>query len=87
MRHCRAAKTAAIGERPDDDGGPAVALPALSMGQDLIAGVQFAEVAVDERLGRLHDAEDRRGAKYCGRALIRRSRRAAFSGAGRRSMP
>ena len=46
-------KTAAIGERPDDYGGPAVALPALSMGQDLIAGVQFAEVAVDERLGRV----------------------------------
>jgi xanthine dehydrogenase YagR molybdenum-binding subunit len=46
-------KTAAIGERPDDYGGPAVALPALSMGQDLMAGVQFAEVTVDERLGRV----------------------------------
>ncbi|HEV8716806.1 MAG TPA: molybdopterin cofactor-binding domain-containing protein, partial [Candidatus Binatia bacterium] len=46
-------KTAALGERPDDYSGPAVAFPALSMGHDLIAGVQFAEVAVDERLGRV----------------------------------
>src|SRR3989442_1296361 len=46
-------KTAALGERPDDYGGPAVAFPSLSMGHELIAGVQFAEVTVDERLGRV----------------------------------
>ena len=46
-------KTAAIGERPDDYSGPAVAFPFLSMGQDLMAGVQFAEVSVDERIGRV----------------------------------
>ncbi len=46
-------KTAALGERLDDYGGPALALSRLSMGQDLMAGVQFAEVTVDERLGRV----------------------------------
>ena len=46
-------KTAALGERLDDYGGPALALPRLSMGQDLMAGAQFAEVTVDERLGRV----------------------------------
>jgi xanthine dehydrogenase YagR molybdenum-binding subunit len=46
-------KTAAIGERPDDYSGPAGSFPALSMGQDLVAGVQFAEVTVDERIGRV----------------------------------
>lgn len=44
-------KTAALGERSDDYSGPAVAFPMLSMGDDLMAGVQFAEVTVDERLG------------------------------------
>ena len=46
-------KTVAIGERPDDYSGPAVAFPFLSMGHDLMAGVQFAEVVVDERIGRV----------------------------------
>ena len=46
-------KTVAIGERPDDYSDPAVAFPFLSMGHDLIAGVQFAEVMVDERIGRV----------------------------------
>lgn len=46
-------KTAALGERLDDYSGPAVAFPALSMGHDLMAGVQFAEVTVDERIGRV----------------------------------
>ena len=46
-------KTAALGERPDDYDGPAVAFSRLSMGHDLMAGVQFAEVTVDERLGQL----------------------------------
>ncbi len=46
-------KTAALGERLDDYGGPAVAFSRLSMGHDLMAGVQFAEVTVDERLGQL----------------------------------
>jgi xanthine dehydrogenase YagR molybdenum-binding subunit len=46
-------KTAALGERLDDYGGPALASSRLSMGQDLMAGVQFAEVTVDERLGRV----------------------------------
>lgn len=44
-------KTAAIGERPDDYSGPASVFPSLSMGHDLVAGVQFAEVTVDERIG------------------------------------
>jgi xanthine dehydrogenase YagR molybdenum-binding subunit len=46
-------KTVAVGERPDDYSGPAVAFPSLSMGHDLMAGVQFAEVTVDERIGRV----------------------------------
>ena len=46
-------KTAALGERLDDYSGPSVAFSRLSMGHDLMAGVQFAEVAVDERLGRV----------------------------------
>jgi len=46
-------KTTALGERSDDYSGPALALPFLSMGQDLVAGVQFAEVTVDERIGRV----------------------------------
>lgn len=46
-------KTAALGERLDDYSGPALALSRLSMGHDLMAGVQFAEVSVDERLGRV----------------------------------
>ncbi len=46
-------KTAALGERSDDYGGPAAAFPSLSLGHELIAGVQFAEVTVDERLGRV----------------------------------
>ncbi len=46
-------KTAALGERFEDYSGPAVSFPRLSMGQDLMAGVQFAEVSVDERLGQI----------------------------------
>jgi CO/xanthine dehydrogenase Mo-binding subunit len=46
-------KTAALGERLDDYSGPAIALPSLSMGQDQVAGVQFAEVTVDERFGQV----------------------------------
>ena len=46
-------KTAALGERLDDYSGPALAFSRLSMGHDLMAGVQFAEVSVDERLGRV----------------------------------
>ena len=46
-------KTAALGERLDDYSGPALAFDRLSMGHDLMAGVQFAEVSVDERLGRV----------------------------------
>lgn len=46
-------KTVTLGERLDDYSGPASAFPALSLGHDLMAGVQFAEVTVDERLGRV----------------------------------
>jgi len=61
-------KIAALGERPDDYSGPAVVFPALSMGHDLIAGVQFAEVAVDERLGRL-TVEKIVAVQDCGRVI------------------
>lgn len=61
-------KTAALGERLDDYSGPAVSFPALSMGQDLVAGVQFAEVTVDERLG-LVTVEKIVAVQDCGRVF------------------
>ena len=46
-------KTVALGERAEDYSGPSVSFSRISMGQDLIAGVQFAEVTVDERIGQV----------------------------------
>ena len=77
MRLIAGRQTAAIGERPDDYGGPAVALPAFVDGSDLIAGVQFAEVAVDERLGRV-TVERIVAVQDCGRCLIHCLRRVSF---------
>ena len=61
-------KTAALGERADDYGGPAAVFPRVSLGHDLMAGVQFAEVGVDERLGRV-TVEKIVAVQDCGRVV------------------